>query len=274
MKINNRRKGSTFLDYQFGDVVPVDENNQYHDGIEGAVPPMKDEFEVKGKTIKVRPLYMLFTTAFGLVICYFLLLNSYNSITLTAKVFNFLSDSYITANAYDKNYREERDEALAEQGSDAIHIFDFDTKQEYKQKKETAKTLMGDITVYDKYLLSYYNSLKSSIEQYRSGKSSYYIMNSSLESLANNVTYDYNKLMSEEFPDDDIKRLFIARYKILLSYLSSQIDQFTSSSLITETNNAIAEDNKYNLQEYELLKQYLDKNNISYVCQNNKIRVT
>lgn len=274
MKINNRRKGSTYLDFQYGEVVPVDEKNQYHDNIEGTVPPMKDEFEVKGKTIKVKPLYVFLAFAAGLIVCYFLLLNSYNSISLTAKVFDFLGESYITANAYDKNYRKEKEEALAQQGSDAIHIFDFEMQNKYNEKKNTAKHLMEQISTYDKYLLSYYNSLKSNIYQYRSGKSSYYIMNSSLESLTNTVTYDYNTLMAEEFANEEIKRLFISRYKILLTYLSGQINSFTPSSLITETNAAIVEDNQYNLQEYEILKAYLTQNNISYVCENNKIRVT
>ena len=175
---------------------------------------------------------------------------------------------------YDKNYRKEKEEALAQQGSDAIHIFDFEMQNKYNEKKNTAKHLMEQISTYDKYLLSYYNSLKSNIYQYRSGKSSYYIMNSSLESLTNTVTYDYNTLMAEEFANEEIKRLFISRYKILLTYLSGQINSFTPSSLITDTNAAIVEDNQYNLQEYEILKAYLTQNNISYVCENNKIRVT
>jgi hypothetical protein len=273
MKINSRRKGSTFLDYQYGEVVPVDEDNQYQDKIEGEPVPVKEEFEIKGKKIKARPLYVVISLLFGLFICYYLLMHSYTSITLTAKVFNFLGDSYITASAYNNNYIKEKEEELAEKGSSSLNIFDFEGQKEYNKKKDTAKHLMTQISTYDKYLLSYYNSLKTNINQYRSGKSSYYIMNSSLESLTNTATYDYNKLLSEPFPDENIKKLFVARYKIFLSYLSSQTNSFTPSSLVTKTNETIAEDNAYNLKEYEFLKQYLDSANISYICENNKIRV-
>ena len=71
-----------------------------------------------------------------------------------------------------------------------------------------------------------------------------------------------------------MKMLFVSRYKILISFLSEHENNFTSSSLINNTNNLILEDNELNKQEYELLKQYLKEHGISYVCENNKIRIT
>ena len=268
MKINNRRKKSAYLDYQYGEVVPIDEQQEFQDT---TTPPIED-VEFRGRKISLTPFYVIFSLMLGLIICIFLFIQSYMSVTTTAKVFNFLGSGYISASAYNENYLENKKEEIMN-GSNKIHFLDFEGQKVYNTKKNDAKQLMENISTYDKYLMSYYNTLKTNIHAYRRGKSSYYIMNSSLESLTNTVTYDYNTLMKTEFSDDDIKLLFVSRYKILLSYLSEQTDNFTPSSLITATNKTISEDNKYNVQEYSQLKQYLKDNGISYICENNKIRV-
>ena len=270
MKINNRRKNSTYLDYQYGQVVSMDEEN----GVQQEKSPAIEEVEVKGKTIKLKPVYVVFSLLFGFIVCLIVFLNSYNSIALTGKTFAFLNSSFISATSYEKDYAANKKTEQMQNNGSNINILDFEGQKEYKKAKENASNLMKQISGYDSYFKGYYDTLKREVQTYRNNKSSYYIMNSSIKNLNKTVTYDYNNLLSSNFVDKEVKMLFVSRYKILISFLSEHENNFTKTSLLTDVNNLIIEDNNLNLQEYELLKQYLKEHGISYVCENNKIRIT
>ena len=248
----------------------MDEEN----GVQQEIPPIAEELDVKGKKIKLKPVYVLMALVCGILVCCFLLFNSYNSISSTTRVFDFLNSSYISVSSYNKNYETTKREEQIQSNGSSINIFDFESQKEYKKAKENATTSMNQISQYDEYFKGYYGTLKKEAQAYKNKKSSYYLMNSALKNFNKSVTYDYNRLMSSEFVDPDVKMLFVSRYKILISFLSSHESNFTASSLINDINSLIKEDNVLNLQEYECLKQYLKDNGISYVCENNKIRIT
>jgi hypothetical protein len=272
-KITSRRKSTTFLDYQDGQVVSVEEDLKLKKEDEQKEPEMQ-EINIKGKTIEIKPFFKIATLVFGFLLCVYIVNHIYTGITLTGKVFAFLNSNYITASAYNNAYIEEQKTQQSQSGISSFNPLDFEGKKEYEKTQANAKILMEGISQYDQYLRKYYEDLKKSIITYKNGKSSYYLMNSSMENISKMVVYDYNNLLETTFEDQEIKRLFVSRYKILIAFLSSHIDNFTASKLVADTNQLIAEDNKLNLQEYELLKKYLKEHGVSYVYENNKIRIS
>ena len=272
-KITNRRKNTTFLDYQDGQVVSVEEDKTLQKEEEVEEELLIQEVNIKGKSIELKPFFKIATFLLGFLLCIYLFNHVYTCVETTGKVFTFLHSHYISTTTYNNAYIENKKEQQVQNGLSSFNPLDFDGKKEYEKTKANATVLMGNISQYDSYLKSSYSSLRKSIISYKNGQSSYYLMNSSLENINKSVSFDYGRLLETDFANPEIKRLFISRYKILMSFLSSHINNFTAAKLIVDTNNLIREDNKLNLQEYELLKAYLEEQGISYVVEKNKIKI-
>ncbi len=260
------------MDYQNGEVVSVEEDEQFAKEPDVAEESF-DEIVVRGKEIDLKPVFKILSLVFGFLLCIYLFNHIYVGMVGTSKVFGFLNSYYLSTSVYNQAYVDAQKEKQATEGINAFHPLDFDGKEEYKTSQENARALMSSITKYNQNLMSHYQTLKNSILSYSRGQSSYYLMNSSLKSIKKSVSSDYANLLKVEFADPEIKMLFVSRYKMLLAFLSSHTDNFTASKLLVDVNALIAEDNVYNLKEYELLKKYLTDQGIHYVYENNKIKI-